>query len=106
MTYLGVSILTNVHNYDKIKYNKEKLKKGVFLVNLDLLNIRSDKINQFNKKGIFTIEDLVNFMPRKYYDFTSPDYIMYLDPDEMQATIGTIHGVVQLYGRTMTGSMS
>ena len=62
-------------------------------MNLDLLNIRSDKINQFNKKGIFTIEDLVNFMPRKYYDFTSPDYIMYLDPDEMQATIGTIHGI-------------
>lgn len=32
-------------------------------------------------------------MPRKYYDFTSPDYIMYLEPDEMQATIGTIQGI-------------
>lgn len=62
-------------------------------MNIDLLQIRNDKISQFNKKGIYTIEDLVNFMPRKYYDFTSPDYIMYLEPDEMQATIGTIQGI-------------
>ena len=62
-------------------------------MNIDLLQIRNDKISQFNKKGIYTIEDLVNFMPRKYYDFTSQDYIMYLEPDEMQATIGTIQGI-------------
>lgn len=62
-------------------------------MNLDLLQLRNDKISQFNKKGIYTVEDLVNFMPRKYYDFTSPDYIMYLEPDEMQATIGTINGI-------------
>lgn len=64
-------------------------------MNLDILNLRSDKILQFNKKGIYTIEDLVNFMPRKYYDFTNPDYIMYLEADEMQATIGTIQGINQ-----------
>lgn len=59
-------------------------------MNLDILNLRTDKISQFNKKGIYTIEDLVNFIPRKYYDFTDPEYIMYLEPDEMQSTIGTI----------------
>lgn len=62
-------------------------------MNLDILQLRNDKIKQFNKKGIYTIEDLVNFMPRKYYDFTNPDYIMYLESDEMQSTIGTIQGI-------------
>lgn len=62
-------------------------------MNLDILNLRTDKISQFNKKGIYTIEDLVNFIPRKYYDFTDPEYIMYLEPDEMQSTIGTIQGI-------------
>ena len=52
-------------------------------MNLDILNLRTDKISQFNKKGIYTIEDLVNFIPRKYYDFTDPEYIMYLEPDEI-----------------------
>lgn len=59
-------------------------------MNLDILQIRNDKITQFNKKGIYTIEDLVNFFPSKYCDFTSPDYIMYLEPDEVQSTIATI----------------
>ena len=40
------------------------------ILNLDVLQMRNDKIAQFNKKGIYTIEDLVNFLPRKYYDFT------------------------------------
>ena len=35
------------------------------ILNLDVLQMRNDKIAQFNKKGIYTIEDLVNFLPRK-----------------------------------------
>ena len=35
----------------------------------EFLDARADKIKQLNKKGIETIEDLVRFMPRRYYDF-------------------------------------
>ena len=34
------------------------------------IGILPAKIKQFNKKEIFTVEDLINFFPRKYYDFT------------------------------------
>ena len=37
---------------------------------LDLLDIPDSKIKQLMNKGINSIEDLINFMPRKYYDFT------------------------------------
>jgi ATP-dependent DNA helicase RecG len=39
---------------------------------LDLreIGVLPAKIKQFNKKGIFTVEDLIEFYPRKYYDFT------------------------------------
>lgn len=58
-----------------------------------MLQLRNDKISQFNKKGINTIEDLVNFLPRKYYDFTQPEYIMYLENDSLCCTIGTIQNI-------------
>ena len=34
------------------------------------IGILPAKIKQFNKKGIYTVEDLIGFFPRKYYDFT------------------------------------
>ena len=37
---------------------------------LSTLGIQSAKIKQFNKKGIFSIEDLARFLPRKYNDFS------------------------------------
>ena len=64
-------------------------------MNISALQLRKDKISQFERKGIYTIEDLVNYIPRKYYDFTSPDYIMYLDPDEMCCTIATIEDILE-----------
>lgn len=41
-------------------------------MDLKYLNCTSAKINQFNKKGIYSVEDLVAFFPRKYYDFRNP----------------------------------
>lgn len=38
---------------------------------LTQLGIRSDKIKQFNKKGITTMEELKDFLPRKYVDCTT-----------------------------------
>lgn len=41
-------------------------------MNLELIGINKGKITQFNRKGIETVEDLVKFLPRKYYDFRNP----------------------------------
>jgi ATP-dependent DNA helicase RecG len=44
----------------------------VMALNLSELGIKTQKVNQFNKKGIQTLEDLLYFIPRKYYDFRNP----------------------------------
>jgi len=41
-------------------------------MNLSALGVTPAKEKQFNKKGIFTAEDLISFLPRKYQDFTPP----------------------------------
>ena len=37
---------------------------------LSSIGILPAKVKQFNKKGIFSVEDLIEFFPRKYYDCT------------------------------------
>lgn len=59
-------------------------------MNLDVLGLRKDKVNQFNKKGIFTVEDLVSFLPRKYYDFTHTKSVKELLDGDYQAVVGTV----------------
>lgn len=41
-------------------------------MNLAELSITEDKLKQFNKAGINTVEDLLSFYPTKYYDFSAP----------------------------------
>lgn len=36
---------------------------------LESINVAGAKLNQFKKKGIETVEDLLNFLPRSYKDF-------------------------------------
>lgn len=62
---------------------------------LEFLKLRKDKIEQFNRKGINSIEDLLDFIPRKYYDFLNPTEINDLKSDEYQAVIGTISKIEQ-----------
>lgn len=40
------------------------------MLSLKDIGILPAKVKQFNKKGIYTAEDLLYFLPRKYYDFT------------------------------------
>lgn len=60
------------------------------MTSLNLLGLRKDKIKQFNKKGIYNVQDLVDFIPRKYYDFTKPKPIKELENDSFESVIGTI----------------
>jgi ATP-dependent DNA helicase RecG len=56
-------------------------------MDISALQIPKSKQDQFRKKGINTIEDLVNFLPRKYYDFTQPKRINYMERDEVDCTL-------------------
>lgn len=59
-------------------------------MDLTNLNIRKDKINQFNKKGIYTVENLIDFLPKKYYDFTKDITVNELKDAENQLIIGKV----------------
>lgn len=41
-------------------------------MNLNELGFADAKVKQFNKKGLFSVDDLVRFFPRKYTDFSRP----------------------------------
>lgn len=62
-------------------------------MDLEILDMKKNKISQFNKKGIYTIEDLVSFLPRKYYDFTEAKLVKDLKDNEFQAVIGVVDKV-------------
>ena len=54
------------------------------------LNIPSAKVNQFRKKGINTVEDLMNFAPRKYLDYRNPKLCsQFVDGDNI-SFVGTV----------------
>ena len=44
-------------------------------MNISTLGIRTQEASKFYKKGIYEIEDLVRFLPRKYIDYSSPKLI-------------------------------
>ena len=49
------------------------------------IGILPAKVKQFNKKNIFTVKDLINFIPRKYYDFTKETG--FLDKDQISCLV-------------------
>lgn len=71
-------------------------------MDLTFLGCRKDKMNQFNKKNIYSLEDLVKWLPRAYYDFRHPKtvrelkdgdmvsmYLLVVNIDERQTSRGT-----------------
>lgn len=59
-------------------------------MDISALGINKGKIRQFNSKGIYTIEDLINFLPRKYYDFRKTTKIRDLEDGQIASVIGKI----------------
>lgn len=57
---------------------------------LEELNIPTKKIKQLNNEKIFSIEDLLAFLPRKYYDFRNPDSLENIKDNELGCFIGKI----------------
>lgn len=62
---------------------------------LNLLEIPKSKISQFEKKGIYSIEDLVQYFPKKYFDFTNPKTINQLIEGHVVAVEGSIINVTE-----------
>lgn len=59
-------------------------------MDISTLNIPPAKINQFSKKGINTIEDLLDFVPRKYLDYRHPKLFKDLVDGENVAVVATV----------------
>jgi len=57
---------------------------------LELLGIPKQKINQLINADIYCIEDLVKYLPRKYYDFRNPVPIKDIKDGDICAVVGTI----------------
>lgn len=67
-------------------------------MNLSALNITTQKAHQFEKKGIYTAEDLIRFMPRKYNDFTEETGI--LSETELSCLTVTVNKVKAFRNKT------
>lgn len=65
------------------------------MLSLDIsaLGINNGKIKQFNTKGIYTIEDLINFLPRRYYDFKKTTEIRNAVHGEFVSIVGKIEDI-------------
>lgn len=57
---------------------------------LELLELRADKIKQLQSKNIDSIEDLVRFFPKKYFDFRTTVKLSDVVPGEYQAFVGKL----------------
>ena len=67
-------------------------------MNLSALGVTPAKEKQFNKKGIFTAEDLISFLPRKYQDFTKETGI--LPESEVSCVYVEVKDVMAFYNKT------
>lgn len=65
---------------------------GVRIVDqdIDVLNINPRKVKQFHNAGIYTIKQLVNYLPKKYHDFRKPVLIREMQPKEIGCVIARI----------------
>lgn len=57
---------------------------------LELLGIPKQKINQLMNADIYCIEDLIKYLPRKYYDFRNPIPIKDIKDGDVCAIVGTV----------------
>lgn len=57
---------------------------------LSSLGVTKAKEQQFNSKGIETVEDLIKFIPRKYYDYRTPKFCDEIQEGDNVSIIATI----------------
>ena len=63
---------------------------------LEVLGLNDKKLKQFHKSGIFTIQELINYFPRKYLDFRYPKMTYEITEQyEVCSIIGTVIKIKQ-----------
>lgn len=67
--------------------------KVVEVMKLGMLQVPKAKLTAFAKKGIETVEDLLNFVPRDYYDLRFPVNCRFLVHDKMSCTVGLVEQI-------------
>ena len=65
-----------------------------------MLGVSPQKEKQFARKGIYTAEDLMHFLPRKYNDFSQETGIM--PEKELSCMTVRINRLLTAYGRVQT----
>lgn len=58
------------------------------MIGLENLELREADISKLNKKNIFSVEDVQNFFPRKYYNFSNPTPLYPKYSEQYIAVIG------------------
>ena len=67
-------------------------------MNIEALEIRNDKIAQFANRGIETIEDLLCYMPKKFYDFRKPKKFYEIKDGDTVCVVGKIESIEERHG--------
>lgn len=70
-------------------------------MDISLLNIPKNKISQFEKKGITSLESLLSFIPRKYLDYRNPSVCKNLEEGMETSIIGTVTFIKNLPDKKM-----
>ncbi|MEG1299548.1 MAG: ATP-dependent DNA helicase RecG [Erysipelotrichaceae bacterium] len=66
---------------------------------LEFIGCTPKKINQFNQKNIYSVEDLVKYLPKEYYDFRRPKLIRELKEDETTSVVLKIIFIREYFGQ-------
>ncbi len=62
-------------------------------MNISTLGINKGKIRQFNSKGIYTLDDLVNYLPKEYKDFRNDTKVDNLQDGGFYSVIGKVRKI-------------
>lgn len=62
-------------------------------MDLKELGIKENRIKLFQKKGFFTVEDIQNFFPRDYHDFTNPVSLLPVHSERFVSVTGILKSV-------------
>ena len=66
-------------------------RKGVcHEMELEKIDVETKKEKQFNKKGIYSVEDLLRFLPKSYLDFRTPKSISECVDGDMCSVVATV----------------
>lgn len=84
-----------IRDYKEIEREISEGEIGTDERSIEILGLTNAKIKQFNNKGIFTINDLLHYTPRKYYNYKNPVTVKEIEEKELWKTEQSIIGTIQ-----------